>query len=340
MDINFQSTIMGIISLGVVVTIHEFGHYLFARIAGIGVEVFSIGMGTTLVKIMDARGTIWQICAIPIGGYIIPKDESVLESAVDLKDCKEKRSVLGLEYKKAGPLRGIFVASAGPLFNFITAFFCFIALNYISGFPRPSFEIIKVSQNSLANKAGLAPGDKIITINEVEVKTTKDLAQPNLRIKARRGNNIISFYIEKNRNQLIGVVFGHEFIKMSFWEACVFSLKEVFYQISRILMGFWSAIVGLNFMGPIGIIKDAGKAHEQGLVYVILFIANVSIAIGAFNLIPIPILDGGRIIMFFISWAIGRPVPEKIESFLNYFSVSLLIGLFLLGSFLDIKGFI
>lgn len=333
---NLKVFLIGSLVISLIVTIHEFGHYIFARMNGVGVEVFSVGMGKPIWKRYDSKGTLWQLCILPLGGYILPKDDG------NPVDPNRTIPVSGKCFRKSGMVSGILVAIAGPLFNFLTAFCCFVALNNLQGVPKPSNIISNVQSSSIADKIGIKEGDVIVEVNGVEVNRFifLNFFKENISLKVERSGELVSFNVNKAKRDLIGVSFKTDFQKMSFIDSVFYSCKTVYELVYKTLATTFQAITGLNFMGPIGIIKSAGKANEGGFYLLILFIAHLSIAIGAFNLIPIPLLDGGRILMFLVSGIIRRPVPEKIEGFLNYLSIAVLGFILIVGSFLDIKGLI
>ena len=316
---------IGLIALSGVIGIHEFGHYIFARICNVGVEVFSIGMGKILWSRMDSHGTKWQICAIPLGGYIIPKEDG---------------DAVGLKFKEAGVIKGVLVAMAGPLFNFITAFICLLFISLNSGFPQFKPEIKEIKKDSPAYISKLQKGDRILSINGMSVKDREDIIfavqDPSFLIE--RDNKKIKIIVKKEKKASYGITFDTHFEKTNLQNAIKLSFFTVIGGVYDLFTRIWQSINSFGVVGPIGIIKSAMSAQKDGFISFMLFIASISIALGATNLLPIPALDGGRIVLFILSGIIRRPLPLIIEKTLNYLSIGLLGAMFLISVFFDIKG--
>jgi len=322
--------LIGILGLSFIIGIHEVGHYVFARMCKVGVEIFSIGFGPVLWSRTDSRGTKWQICAIPLGGFVYPKDE-------------EGKS-FGLKYKEAGPIRGCLVAFAGPLFNFLTAIACLAGIAMFFGTARPSTIIDQVEKNSPAFVANFSKGDKILSIDGKIIEKPQDFIAnlENSTVTLERGGKKIEVLVKKPVSAQFGVNFKTEFdgTKLTLLPALKEATLSVCESIKIFSTKIWGALISCKITGPIGIVASAANAHEQGPLAFILFIAAISVAVGATNLLPIPIVDGGRIIMFLVSWIIRRPVPEKVETVLNYGSLVIIAAIFAIGFFVDIKGLI
>lgn len=321
MYLNF---LVGLMALSFIVFIHEFGHYIAARIGGVGIETFSVGMGKALFSFKDSRGTTWQFCLIPVGGYVHPKDAG---------------DAVGLRFKEAGMIRGIFVAMAGPFFNFMTAFACFLFLSLHIGLPKFDPEIMEIRANSPAY-AVLHIGDEVVAINgkalkssDIKLDALERLKDPLLRIN--REGELLDIVIHKNENESCGIFVKSNFEKLSLLKAVKFSILRVYQGVYDTFSKVWEAIASFKIMGPIGIIKAAAAAQKNGLITMILFIAAVSIAIGSFNLLPIPALDGGRIIIFVVSAILRRPINDTVEKMLNIISIVLILSLFAIGLFND-----
>ncbi len=317
--------LVGLLSLGFIVGIHEFGHYIVARFCNVGVTTFSIGMGPVIWSRTDSKGTVWKICAIPIGGYIHPKEE--------------ESDVIGLKFKEAGMIKGVLVAFAGPFFNFLTAFMCLMFVFLYAGVPK--LQVSDVAPNSIAQISNIQKGDILIEINGENVNEkniSSLLANPTLKIK--RNNEIFEIQINKDEKAALGISLAPSFQSISTYKAIGYSVSTIWNGVYMIFTQIWEAVSSLKIMGPIGIIKQSASAHKKGIVAFVLFIASISVAIGATNLLPIPLLDGGRILMFIVSGIIKRPIPNILEKILNYASVCVLIAIFAIGFFVDIKGLI
>lgn len=345
--------IIGLSIISLVALIHEFGHYLFARIAKVGVEIFSVGMGKPLVSYKDLRGTTWKIGSIPFGGYILPKENDEAGSnhpkAFFEFGHVENNFVKGLKFKESGPIKGIFVAIAGPFFNFLTAFFLLIFISNNFGFPNYTNKIESVESNSPAEFAGLKKDDVIKTINNKNIKNKFDIKMQknDNSVLIERNGKLIELNLNKNNANLnnknhkkYGLLLKTEFKKIGFFQSISLSFKTVVTMIYLTLTNIVNAITSMSISGPIGIIEMASKQSKNGLLALLFFIIDISIGIGAFNLFPIPVLDGGRIVLFLISAIIRKPVPKTVENILNYIGFGIVIGIFALTFFIDIKGLI
>ncbi len=318
--------LLSLAALSVIVFIHEFGHYITARWSGVGIEVFSVGFGKILHSFVDKRGTKWQFCAIPLGGYVHPKDS-------------DNNKVVGSKFKEAGTTRGVLVAIAGPMFNFISAFLCIAVLAFTFGFPQFSSKIAEILPNSSAI-GKLLPGDTILKINDQEIVDSLVINVKDPIVTIEREGKVLQFQLQKPQSESYKILLENRFQKMGLISAIANAFWYVVNGIYDSLSRVWKAIASLNLMGPIGIMKTGMQVQKHGLAAFIIFIANISIAIGALNLLPVPLLDGGRILIFLISAIIRRPIPAIYEKGLVYISVGILAAIFAIGFFVDIKGLI
>lgn len=317
--------------LGVIVFVHELGHYLAARMTGIGVEVFSVGFGKAIFEKIDSKGTKWKIGIMPLGGFVKFKESE-----------STKSDALGLFFNDAGFLKGSFIAFAGPLFNFICAFICFLIVAIFFGIEAPTNSVFSVAKDSPAQIAGILKNDIITSINNQKIESwhdiTKNNAGANPIIQVIRNEKLIKLHIKKNEGQLFGITPRIAREKSSYLESLNHAYKQLFSVTYKMIVSLKSIISPQNFMGPLGIAKTANQAQKEGISELIAFVAVLSIGIAVFNLIPIPLLDGGRILMFAISSIIKRPIPIMFENVLNYGSLAVLGTIFILSFATDIRG--
>jgi len=319
--------LLSILALSAIVFVHELGHYLLARATNIGVEVFSVGFGSVIYSFVDKRGTKWQICAIPLGGYVHPKDN----------DRYEHGKVVGQKFYDASPYKGIILALAGPAFNFISAFLCILALAVSFGVPKFNPQIREVMPGSCAI-GKLVAGDVVLKVNDIQVTDSMISGLKDPIVTILRAHETLNVQLNKNANDAYKIIFESTFEKVTFASAIKEAFFYVLYGVYSTITRIFGAIVSLNIMGPLGIMKAGVKMQQHGFASFMIFIANISIAIGAFNLLPLPLLDGGRILMFMFAAIAGRRLPNVFEKWFSYISIGLLGGLFLLGFLLDIKG--
>ncbi|MCL1936414.1 MAG: RIP metalloprotease RseP [Defluviitaleaceae bacterium] len=347
---------------GVIVLVHEYGHYIVAVKSGIIVEEFAIGMGPILYS-KKSGNTLYSLRLLPIGGYckMLGADE------------EEKKTLEG-SYQSKSVFKRIAVIFAGSFMNFVLAFILILIVVGTNGYA--SLFVNNVSEDSPAYAAGLTHGDRIISINNTRMLTFSDIpmklagngANPidllinrngervNLRvtpIQSPAGNYIIGFSpihfsglfedienIENIENVQRASIFG--IIEYSFF--------TILYYGNIVLRGLIQLLtfnVSINdFSGPIGIVGIIGDSYEEALqrgIWIAVsrmfnLAALLSVNIGLFNLMPIPALDGARLIFLFIEALRGKPISPSKEGVVHLVGFVLLIGLILVVAFNDIMN--
>lgn len=307
-----------------VILVHEFGHFIVAKINNIKVNEFSIGMGPALFS--KNRGeTKYSLRALPIGGYVAMEGED--------DESSDPRS-----FNNASPFKRIAVLFAGAFMNFVAAIL--LGTLVFSFIGQQTTSVASFTENSPAKEAGLLEGDRIVSIENVEINQWEDISatlnqvkKDEVNIKVDRNGKEISLNVIPDvteSNYFIGIYpkmekkIGNAFVN-SFNFA-----KEVVLQVYKFvgqLVTGRAELKGLS--GPIGIVKMIGDSSKAGFLNVLLFAAMISANLGAFNLLPFPALDGGTIVITFIEMLIGRNVPEKFKIALNLVGLTLLLGLIL-----------
>ena len=338
------------IILGLIISIHEFGHFLAAKKSGVYVDEFSIGMGPVLFKHKPKDSeTTYSLRLLPIGGFV-----SMAEKA-DPDNKKIKKNQI-LENKDF--LHNLWVFINGIVFNFILA----IALFFISGliYGRPISEpIVKsVSEDGAAKKVGIAAGDKIIKINGNKVETLDDFLleaaakklEKNYVFTVKKANGkIVEYNIvpevklnEKGEEEsrIYGIMFSGGTHKKGFGQAVIYGFTgfgENFLTIFKILGSLFNGKVSVKSLsGPVGIYSLVDSVKSQGLEMLIYLTAYLSINVGIVNLLPIPVFDGGRILILLIEKIIRRKTSDKLEYALNLVGFGLMILLMIYVTFNDI----
>lgn len=343
--------------LSVVVIVHEWGHFIVARLCGIKVTHFSLGFGRILWKRTDKKGTQWQVCLWPLGGYVkMLGDEDAASAKTDIKKVPEsERKYMFMSqplHKRAA------VIFAGPAMNYIFAIILFTGIFFTVGrsvVPPVIHEFLEISP---AREAGMLEGDRITKINDHEINEWSDI----LRVmRISEFGKDLEFIVDRNGQQLtfrvdpvyheeykdnmprIGIKLNYnslEFQHMGFIESFTTSIQLV-YTITTDTLQYLGQIIFANrsadgMRGPLGIAEMSGDAIKGGVENLILFIANISVAVGFMNLLPIPLLDGGHLFFYAIEAIIRRPLPERVQNGLLWVGMSLLIGLLMYTMFLDI----
>ena len=329
-----------------IVIIHEYGHYYFAKKAGAKVEQFFIfglpyfNLNKEFLGWNDKDGTRWSIGYVPIGGYVKTlgaEDYHLSQQEIDEKYSKEDQNFL-INNKKY--YQKVLYALGGPLANFLSAILVFSLIFIFIGKDVTPFSINEVVKDSPAEKAGLMVGDKILSIEGNKVENIQDVSK---YIRTSTGNNIeiiIQRYSEnkkilvqpnevfdqdnlikkRTKKRVIGIVISYstdQMVKKQFGpvEAITLAVKEVYFVCKQILIFIGQLLTGRadisQLSGPVGIAKMTGEAAKLGFLTFVTFFAYISISLGLMNLLPIPLLDGGIIVLFTIEKIIGGKIKKE-----------------------------
>lgn len=333
-----------LIVIGVLVYIHELGHFLAARAMGVRVEIFSFGFGPKLFGITLGE-TEYRISLIPLGGYV----KLYGEHPETLPGVAEPEKAFAFK----SPLQKILIVVAGPLANFLFAFLAFFFIFLTIGKTYTPPIVGEVLKDSPAEKAGLKKGDEILELNGKKIKSFEDLLFElrkkenitEIELKVKRGEEILSFrltpnFIEgsnifgkKTRIPVIGIRSTSEQIheKVDPLTALYFSAKKVNDFTALTIVAIYKLLTGeLPFStlgGPITIGKYAGDSAKLGLFAFISFMALLSINLAVLNLLPLPMLDGGHIVIFVIEALRGRPLSLKTQELIFKIGLIIIIAL-------------
>lgn len=330
--------IYALLGFSLLIIVHELGHFTLAKLNGIKVEEFSIGMGP---KILSTQGkeTKYSIGLFPIGGYVKMMGEE--------EDIKDERS-----FSSKSPLRRISVIIAGAAMNFLLAIIIFTMILSKFGYTLP--QVNNVLEGSPAMEAGLLEGDKFLKVDGSRVISADDIV---IGINLAKGNPV-DFLIERNGEKKEVTITpklmednGVESYKIGFGFKSVKNptilqgFKQSFTQtaaaISQTYRGLKMMITGnVNFKtdvgGPVSIIKMSSEAAKNGIWNLMNFIAFISINLAVFNMLPFPALDGGWTVILLIELITRRKVPDKVVGAMNYAGMMLLFGLMILVTIKDI----
>lgn len=416
-----ETVLAFIIIFGALVFFHEFGHFLFAKRAGILVREFAIGMGPKILGITKGE-TIYTLRLLPIGGYVrmagedmdtihlqaghrigvlLNKDgqatkiimnqkamypdillmeveEADLEKELYIKGYDEEDKFVRIEVARDAVVeengRETILAPydrqfdskslghrfmtilAGPLFNFILAFFIFTAIGLMQGIPTNEPVITEVTEDSPAAEAGLQNGDLVKEIdgksiaswNEL-VESVQDNAGNPLPFEVERGGETLSFTITPEVSEespekvgVIGVLYRSplekDFLGSFAYgaEQTVFWFKEIFRLLGMLVTGQFT-IDALS--GPVGIYKTTEEVAKYGIFTLMSWAGMLSINLGIMNLLPLPALDGGRLMFFIIEGIRGKPVDRQKEGMVHFVGIMLLMLLMIVVTWNDIQKF-
>lgn len=362
--------LIGLIALSFIVFFHELGHFIFAKIFGVKVLSFSIGMGPILIH-KTINGTDYRISLFPFGGYCGMEGEKDFQKAIEnnLDSIpKNEDSLYGVH-----PLKRALIAFAGPFFNFILAAVSFTAIS-MTGYEyyTLSNKIIIPDQTveSPAREAGICTGDRIIKINDTETKTFNDLYEiislrpkEKLNITVDRDGKILTFevvtLINKNQgNGILGIIGDsstYEKVQSktySFFPAIVHGILETGKMTARTVKSLGILFKGIDVTnavsGPARVTSMLGETVSEGfkvsfnagLCSTLELVALISISLGIMNLLPIPILDGGLILFALIAILVRKEVPPKIQYKIQIIGIIFIVFVFLIGTTGDVNYFI
>ena len=341
-----------IIVLGVLIFFHELGHFLVARLLGVGVEKFSLGFGPKLFgKIIGI--TEYRISAIPLGGYVKMVGESP-DSELDPSD-------IPISFTHKHVFKRILIVAAGPLFNMLLALIIFFGIFQISGLLILKPGIGEVNEGTPAFMAGLKKDDLVVSIDGVDISSWEDMANAimeskgkTLAISVLRGDTILTkdvapevkqfknIFNEDVDRYVIGITASGEVTRkdLNFFQAFSESFIQT-YQITALTIKgvvklFQGTVSPKTLSGPIMIAQMAGQQAKEGVVNLIFFIALISINLAILNFLPIPVLDGGHLLFFFIEAVKGSPVSLKIREISQQAGIFVLILLMIYVFYNDI----
>lgn len=311
-----MNILIALLVLGVIIFIHELGHFAAAKFFKMPVSEFAIGMGPQVYS-YDTMKTTYSIRAIPVGGFVNIEGMEVDSKVED-----------GFNTKPA--YARFIVLIAGVFMNFLLAFVVLFFTIYNSGVYKPDTRAIvgEVFPNVKAEKF-IKPGDKILKIDGIEIENWDDISKAiskrknadSVEVELDRGNSLITENIELTKEDntdkmFLGIVPQLNREKISAVEAAKLSINNGVKIVEDTIIGLKMVVTGKvktqELTGPIGIIKVVGDASKQGASMVFWLMALISVNIGVLNLLPLPALDGGRII-FVILEILGIKVNKKVE---------------------------
>lgn len=338
-----MSIIITLLIIAVLVLVHEWGHFIVARRIGIPVHEFALGFGYKLFSI-NRNGVEYSFRLIPLGGFVRMADEEYGDDFTDPAG-----------YSNRTPLEKISVAFAGPFMNFVLAILIFIVIFAFIGIPDTTEAPIlgKVMEDKPAYTAGLQANDEIIQINGTAIKSWDEFTQyvsqteagTNLEMLVNRNNETILINVQPELDNstgstIVGVLPLVEYDKQSILVAIKLGIQQTYELTLLLLAGIWTLITGgasmQDLAGPVGITKLVGEVAQIGFVFLLNFTAFLSINLGILNLLPIPALDGSKIIFATIEGIRKKPIEPEREGFIHFLGFLFLILLIIVVTYNDI----
>lgn len=333
--------------LGIIVLIHEWGHFIAARSIGIAVQEFAVGLGPAIWK-KQGKTTLCSIRCIPFGGYCLFNP--------DLEGSDHQGRPLSIVNRKA--LSKAYVSIAGPLMNFILAALLFTVLFSLIGVPVGYEAVIgEVLPDSAAAEGGILPGDRILAIEGEDLEAWRDLSRilalhkdkDRVEVKVARGRDVLFLEIsprpvpEEDR-VIIGVIVDQRYSineRVPPLEGVTLGLRQTFVMIGALLGAITEMITGKisvseNLSGPVALAQVIMETASTGLTNTLFLTAFLSVNLGIMNLLPVPALDGGKLIVYLIELIRRKPLRPAVEGWINMVGFALLISLMVILTFKDI----
>ena len=347
---------------GAVIAIHEFGHFAMAKLCGVQVNEFSIGMGPALIKTYR-KGTQYTLRLLPVGGFVALEGEESPESTQAEGGNEDAAPAIppevlaqrtGKPLNEAAVWQRMLVMAAGAVMNFVLGFVVLLLLISLRSEPITSKVIYAVEDNALCGQTGLQAGDEIVAVNGRHCFVANDMLYELMRTESYRA----AFTVRRDGKlvELPDVQFdtwrdaqGQTHMTLGF---TVYGLKKtpknvlkeaansviyygriIYTSLADLLRGRESIN---DLSGPVGIVTAIGQAASYGWEDVFELLALITINLGVLNLLPFPALDGGKIVFLLIEAVTGHAVPEKIQGSLTVAAFALLFGLMLFATYNDI----
>ena len=417
-----QTAIAFILIFGLLVFVHELGHFLFAKRAGIMVREFAIGMGPKIFS-MTKGETLYTLRLLPIGGYVrmagedmdstelqpgyrvglIVNEDNLVERIIFNQSNRQLPDLLFLEVERADLERELFIEGydeeeqlvrynvsrncvlvengketiiapydrqfnaktvgqrsmtifAGPLFNFILAFFIYLLIGLMNGVPTYEPIITEVVENDPAAQAGMQAGDKVTAIDGQVVEKWQDLAAivqesagETIQVTVERSGQTENLIMQVKEITVEGKQYGQIGVKYESprefnpLKTVVYSAQSVYDMTTRIFELLGDLVTGQlsidALSGPVGIYKVTEEVAKDGIIYLMNFAAMLSINLGIMNLLPLPALDGGRLLFFGYEAARGKPLDRQKEGMVHFVGIVLLMILMVVVTWNDIQRF-
>jgi regulator of sigma E protease len=331
------------VALGLVIFLHESGHFIACRKLGVRVEKFAFGFGPELIGFTGASGTRFSICAVPFGGFVKPAGEEPTAGVEAKPD----------EYFGQKWNRRLIIVYAGPAMNYILAFLLYTGLIWAKGLPQASKDAVigNMMMGLPADKAGLEIGDRIKAFDGREVAGWDDMASSihrsanqEIDLTVVRGDKTLDIKVtprkdEAGQNGVIGIMPKAEYVPAGPLQAMRESAMMCWNQTKQTVTTIGSKIWKRerpDLAGPVGIFQMVSRAAHQGWEEFIFLIGFISVAIGFFNLLPLPLLDGGHGAFYFWEGIMGKRLTPETQEKANTVGLAFLMSLLIFATYNDV----
>lgn len=353
MEIALYYIIPFLVVLGALIFFHELGHFLMAKAFNVKVETFSLGFGPKILKKRWGE-TEYAISALPLGGYVKMLGEDPGEQNIPYEELQ--RSFMQQPLKKR-----LAIVAAGPIFNLLLAIPLFFLSNLITGAQILLPEVGSVTEGSPAERAGLKAGDLILSIDGKEIKSWEELRETiasstkgSLSIVVKRQGEVMRFEVtpevkkvknlfgEEKEQKVIGIAASQKYkrLEMGVLDSFIGAFKrtyEVIYLTIYTLIKLIERVLPLSSIGgPLMIGQMTGQIAQENWAYLFPFMAVISVNLAILNLLPLPVLDGGLILMFLVEFVIRRPLSIKVKEVVQKVGVAFLVLVMILVTWNDL----
>lgn len=343
-----------IIVLGVLILVHELGHFITAKLSGVKVEEFSIGFPPRIASIKRGE-TRYTIGLLPLGGYVkmLGEDES----------SKDPRA-----FNNQSPTKRLIIGIAGVVMNFVLAW-VILSIGFAIGMTpvatpsdqiggekvKPQIYVVEVTKGSPAEAAGLKPGDQLISADNITFKSPSDVSsftaanlgqEVDFTVKNESSTVVKKIKISDNKAAPLGVgIVDQSVVKVAWYKAPLAGIRETYgiLKYTFVFLGgfarqlFGSGSISDQVGGPVAIFTLSGMAAKAGIIALLQFIAVLSVNLGLVNILPLPALDGGRVLFVLLEKIAGkRVVKENVEGIIHMIGFALLILLIIAITYKDI----
>lgn len=342
--------LLALLLLGILITVHEFGHFAFSRLCGIPVKEFSIGFGPKLLQWKSKKhDTVFSIRPIPLGGFCMFYGDTDDDPEGKMKDDPRN-------YNNAPVWKRMISVFAGPFMNFVLAFVVAVGMMSVYGVVVGTPFITDVNEGEPAQIAGLQAGDEFVTVRGIDV-TNQSVSEVSAAIGDISGGETVEMTVLRNGETLdfaiqpvydaaegrymIGIMIQQGYRKMpagqvipAAWGLCVDASTAIVDALGKLV----TTGEGLDqTSGPVGVVQLVAEQTQQGGLEIFLYLmVLISINLGLMNLLPIPGLDGSRLIFMLIEAVRRKPVEQKIESMIHLAGYALLLGMMMFFTFKDV----
>lgn len=335
---TFLYILLAFFVFGWMILLHELGHFLSARACGVQIEEFSIGMGPRLCGFTDRRGTAFNLRALPFGGYVAMKGEDEEADGEDAFAAKR-------------PWQKFLIVAAGGVMNILLAFLLMLGI-VLSQEALPSSTVAKFREGATSS-AQLAVGDRILSVDGVRTYVYNDVAyeimhagyEPIDLVVLREGEKLTLYGVTFPTQVSSGMLYGAaDFYVTAEAKSIGNVLKHTFVRSVSTVKMIWDSLLDMLFgrvgmeavSGPVGVTVALGSAAKQGGGMFAYLLCVLSMNLGVVNLLPLPALDGGRLIFILFEMVFGKKVPQRYEAAVHFVGIVLLLGLMVLVTFKDI----